>query len=137
MRQHIGLRTFADITRYKVVQADLQLDAFWSAFTGTGMALPKENNPEKETFEAAMNELNDMVGLHSLKDGLSDLFTLIQFARQRRRLGLPCSEKVPRHLLFTGNPGTGKIYHSMGLLSDGKVVVTERSQLVGEHIGST
>ena len=62
------------------------------------------------------------------------------------RLGLPVGEETASHVIFTGNPGTGKttvarllgrIYRALGLLSKGEVISTERRELVGEYIGQT
>ena len=64
----------------------------------------------------------------------------------RRQAGLKNANIMPNHFIFTGNPGTGKttvakmlgkVFHSIGILSRGDVVVTERSKLVGRYIGET
>ncbi|WP_297644038.1 AAA family ATPase [uncultured Bacteroides sp.] len=97
-------------------------------------------------FEESMKELNAMVGLHALKEELTAVFYQVRFNEQRRLLGLPAEEDGTYHMIFTGNPGTGKttvagmigkIYHSLGLLSKGEVIATERSQMVGRYIGET
>lgn len=97
-------------------------------------------------FEESMKELNAMVGLHALKEELTSVFYQVRFNEQRRLLGLPVEEDGTHHMIFTGNPGTGKttvagmigkIYRSMGLLSKGEVIATERSQMVGRYIGET
>lgn len=101
---------------------------------------------EKAAFDEANQELSELVGLRSLKASLSRTFMQVLFNRQRKRLGLPVDLEAPHHMIFTGNPGTGKttvaklmgkLYKFMGLLSDGGVVVTERTQLVGTYIGQT
>lgn len=97
-------------------------------------------------FEESMKELDAMVGLHALKEELASVFYQVRFNEQRRLLGLPAEEDGTHHMIFTGNPGTGKttvagmigkIYHSLGLLSKGEVIATERSQMVGRYIGET
>lgn len=97
-------------------------------------------------FEESMKELDAMVGLHALKEELTSVFYQVRFNEQRRLLGLPAEEDGTHHMIFTGNPGTGKttvagmigkIYHSLGLLSKGEVIATERSQMVGRYIGET
>ena len=102
--------------------------------------------PETDEFAAGMEELNKMVGLGDLKSRLTALFNRSRFECQRRALGLPVKEKGGAHMIFTGNPGTGKttvaqmvgrIGRSLGLLSKGGVIVTERSKLVGRYIGDT
>lgn len=97
-------------------------------------------------FEKSMKELDAMVGLHTLKEELTTNLYQVRFNEQRRQLGLSAEMDGTHHMIFTGNPGTGKttvagmigkIYHSLGLLSKGEVIATERSQLVGRYIGST
>jgi AAA+ superfamily predicted ATPase len=106
--------------------------------------------PEKENvadeFSVSMEELNKMVGLNDLKTRLAALFNRSRFESKRHALGLPVKDKGGCHMIFTGNPGTGKttvarmvgrVFHSLGLLSKGGVVVTERSKLVGRYLGDT
>lgn len=101
---------------------------------------------ELSPFEASMRELNEMVGLGNLKEQLNVMFNNVKFEEMRRKAGLKVPEATAHHMIFTGNPGTGKttvakkigrIFHSLGLLSKGEVIVTERSQLVGRYIGET
>lgn len=98
------------------------------------------------SFDEAMRPLMDMVGLDSLKSRLKEHFDLVRFNRLRRKAGLPCEKDKPLHMLFTGNPGTGKttvagyigrIYKSLGLLSSGDVIRADRSRIVGEYIGQS
>lgn len=100
----------------------------------------------QRAFEDSMRELETMVGLRSLKEALTTTFFRLRFDERRRRLGFPAGEKITGHLIFSGNPGTGKttvarllgkIYHALGLLSKGEVVSTERRELIGEYIGQT
>ena len=98
------------------------------------------------SFEKSMKSLNAMVGLKNVKGNMVTAFNRMKFNEERRLLGLTSSNNVVHHMIFTGNPGTGKttvakmvgsIYHSLGLLSKGDVIVTERSQMVGRYIGET
>ncbi|MGM9804399.1 MAG: AAA family ATPase [Muribaculaceae bacterium] len=97
-------------------------------------------------FEESMSELNGLIGLKNLKEDISFAINKVRFMEMRHRAGLKSSLSMPNHMVFTGNPGTGKttvakmigkVFHSMGLLSQGDVVVTERSKLVGRYIGET
>ena len=99
-----------------------------------------------DEFAVSMADLNRMVGLSELKVQLAALFNRSRFESQRQTLGLPVREKGGCHMIFTGNPGTGKttvarmigkVFHSLGLLSKGGVIVTERSKLVGRYLGET
>lgn len=101
---------------------------------------------ENNGFELCMKELDEMVGLSALKEELAATFFQVRFEEARRRMGLPNGAGGTHHMIFTGNPGTGKttvakligkIYHAMGLISKGEVIATERSQLVGRYIGQT
>lgn len=101
---------------------------------------------EKDEFTVCMEDLNKMVGLNELKNRLTALFNRRRFESKRRSLELPVKDKGGSHMVFTGNPGTGKttvarmvgrVFHSLGLLSKGGVIVTERSKLIGRYIGDT
>ena len=102
--------------------------------------------PTADTFEQCMGELTAMVGLDDVKQGIATMANNTRFFIERRRRGLPTSGQVAYHAIFTGNPGTGKttvarqlgrIYHSLGLLSRGDVIVADRTRLVGRYIGET
>lgn len=103
---------------------------------------PKDND---ETLENILRTLNERVGLNTVKEEISNLVYVVQHQQRRKAQGL----KVPSlslHLVFMGNPGTGKttiaryvakIYKSLGLLSKGHLVETDRSGLVAGYVGQT
>lgn len=100
----------------------------------------------KDSFEESMQQLNTLVGLDSVKKNMHTAFTFACFNEKRKQQGLPASAPNCHHMIFTGNPGTGKttvakmvgkIYRSMGLLSKGDVIISERSRMVGRYIGET
>ena len=111
-----------------------------SDFDGISFATHRESNT------GCMGELDELVGLTELKQSLATALNKMRFTAMRRQAGLNTGRAMANHIIFTGNPGTGKTtvakmigkaFHSLGLLSRGDVVVTERSKLVGRYIGDT
>ena len=97
-------------------------------------------------FEESIRQLNMMVGLSNVKQNIITTFNRLKICVERRRLGLKVKGGECHHMLFTGNPGTGKttvakmmgrIYRSLGLLSKGDVVFVDRGKIVGSYIGDT
>lgn len=104
--------------------------------------LPETKQPNTEE---AIKKLESLVGLEKVKKQILDHTALVKLNGLRASKGL-YNKMPPMHMVFTGNPGTGKttiakyigeIYHSIGVLSSGHVVVTDRTKLVGEFIGTT
>ena len=90
-------------------------------------------------------ELDELVGLDNVKAEVRRLTSLLQVQRLRDERGLPTIE-TSKHLVFTGNPGTGKttvarllsqIYRAVGVVSKGHLVETDRSKLVAGYVGQT
>ena len=98
------------------------------------------------TYEQCLSDLDEMIGLDEVKQGIRQMAANTSFFAERRRRGLVTSQKAAFHCIFTGNPGTGKttvakklgrIYRALGLLSKGEVIAVDRTRLVGRYIGET
>ena len=97
------------------------------------------------TADDGMAELDELIGLGKIKTKVKDYLNAVRLAGRRMELGLPTN--MPRlHMAFLGNPGTGKttvaeiigrVFASWGILSGGRVIRTEKSQMVGQYIGET
>ena len=101
--------------------------------------------PAPDTEASILAELDALVGLDSVKTAIRRLLALQHLNEQRAAAGLPTVD-ASKHLVFTGDPGTGKttvarlvgrLYKVVGLVSEGQLIETGRADLVGGYVGQT
>lgn len=107
--------------------------------TAAGSAEPKPD------FDELMAQLEALVGLEDVKKDVKNLINLVKVRRLRAENGLPVPP-MSLHMVFMGNPGTGKttvarliagLYAAIGVLSRGQLVEVDRSGLVAGYVGQT
>ena len=106
-----------------------------------------ETKPEEkeETLDELMEQLDSLIGLDTVKHEVRSLINLIKVRAMRKEHDLKVMN-MSFHMVFTGNPGTGKttvarlvakIYKQLGFLSKGQLIETDRSGLVAGYVGQT
>jgi stage V sporulation protein K len=108
------------------------------------LGVPSKQEPGRP-LEDLQAELDGLIGLDTVKEQVRALIAFLQVQSRRQEHGL-AEVATSQHLVFLGNPGTGKttvarllaqMYRAMGLLKRGHLVEVDRAGLVGEYVGTT
>ena len=159
--EYYAVQTYCDrLEKYKNSRlADSAKSAFSSFAQSAGSPAPKAEQPQQaeqqareekeetkeESLEELLRQLNRLIGLENVKSDVKSLVNLVKIRKIRKERGME-SPDMSLHMVFSGNPGTGKttiarllakIYKAMGLLSKGHLTEADRAGLVGGYVGQT
>jgi SpoVK/Ycf46/Vps4 family AAA+-type ATPase len=106
----------------------------------------KGNIPEEKTLEQVLAEMDEYIGMDTVKAAVKEIAQQVAMQQERTKRGLGKGEKAGVHIVLTGNPGTGKttiarklgeIFATIEYLDSGHVIEVDRSKLVSQYANET
>ncbi len=145
-------REYCEEEEYLLDQITVSEDTGKSQESSSSQGKGEETSEDKEgesnlksQAQELLNMMSGLIGLDSVKEDVKTIANLARVQSLRRSQGLP-NPAYSYHMVFTGNPGTGKttvarllgkIFHSVGCISKGHFLECDRSSLVGAYLGET
>lgn len=128
----------------KEISLQVEDDVPYALYDGKKISICRSQNSQAE-MDAVSKELDSVIGLDNVKSYIRSLQAHVLINQRRRQQGLKTTE-ISKHMIFTGNPGTGKTtiarlfaryMKAIGALSQGQLVEVTRADLVAKYVGQT